>query len=287
MKHQEVMQMKDNLYHFFGCESKEELYKKVKEDDLSVRSLVDFMEYSKMDMTLQDRGITSPENFVESISNLAMPEREEIIGVFVNTKNIPVHLSRMDAYNRKSYALGLKEALNAGAVNMFVVGSDHINELDATNYFETFGLEVMDRFSYLSTYNEIRSHRENHSYELSKFTKTNDYHYVSETIQNEAYKDSNEYLPTLERFDEFSSYYSEQEIVGYQYDWQEAFGAIVCDKEGKILSVKEMFKGSPNASIVDKKVFAKELLRHNDVGYVSVYHNHPSGILIQVLKICK
>src|SRR5699024_6443844 len=40
--------------------------------------------------------------------------------------------------------------------------------------------------------------------------------------------------------------------VGYQYDWQESFGVIACDADGKVVAVKELFKGSPNASIVDK-----------------------------------
>src|SRR5699024_1926752 len=95
-------------------------------------------------------------------------------------------------------------------------------------------------------------------------------------------------------FDEFASYYASQEIVeldaikenmkmkkslkaGYQYDWQESFGIIACDEDGRVVSVNELFKGSPNASIVDKKVFAKEILSRDDIAKVAVFHKHPSG----------
>src|SRR5699024_7711724 len=83
-------------------------------------------------------------------------------------------------------------------------------------------------------------------------------------------------------FDEFTSYFASQEITvldvandnmkvkkslkaGYQYDWQESFGVIACDEDGRVIAVNELFKGSPNASIVDKKVFAKEILSRNDI----------------------
>src|SRR5699024_12391536 len=86
-------------------------------------------------------------------------------------------------------------------------------------------------------------------------------------------------------FDEFTSFFANQEIVGchmlkdntkvkkslkvgYQYDWQESFGVIACNSDGEVVSVNELFKGSPNASIVDKKVFTKELLSGEDVSKV-------------------
>src|SRR5699024_1735844 len=65
--------------------------------------------------------------------------------------------------------------------------------------------------------------------------------------------------------------------AGYQYDWQESFGVIACDEDGRVIAVNELFKGSQNASIVDTKVFAKEILSRNDIANVAVFHNHPSG----------
>src|SRR5699024_10211052 len=45
----------------------------------------------------------------------------------------------------------------------------------------------------------------------------------------------------------------------------------------RVIAVNELFKGSPNASIVDKKVFAKEILSRDNISKVAVLHNHPSG----------
>src|SRR5699024_10890658 len=52
---------------------------------------------------------------------------------------------------------------------------------------------------------------------------------------------------------------------------------IACDEDGRVMAVNELFKGSPNASIVDKKVFAKEILSRDDTSKVAVFHNRPSG----------
>src|SRR5699024_10383430 len=91
-------------------------------------------------------------------------------------------------------------------------------------------------------------------------------------------------------FDEFTSYFDRQEITGldvvkdnltvkkslkagYQYDWQESFGVIACNEDGREISVNELCKGSPNASIVDKKVFAKEIISRDDIAKFAVFHN--------------
>src|SRR5699024_11897268 len=101
-------------------------------------------------------------------------------------------------------------------------------------------------------------------------------------------------LISLEGFEAFTSYFANQEIIdldvvkdnmqlrkslktGYQYDWQESFGVIACDEDGRVTSVNELFKGSPNSSIGDKKVFAKEKLSRDDIAKVAVFHNHPAG----------
>lgn len=285
-----MVKMDSNLYEHFNCKTKEELYQKVKDDDITVRSLVDFMEYSKVDMEGQ-KGIISPESLVEYVADVRMPNKNEVVGVFVNTKNIPVHVTRMESRSRDSYALGLKEGLNAGAVDMFIIGNNN-NELHATNFFQTFDIKVVDRFSYFPTYQELCSMGDGSIHDIKNYKGDEGrYGLVSEIVTDDDY---NEDVTTFDKFDEFSSYYSEQEIVGlhvfednkkiqeslkvgYQYDWQEAFGAIICNSKGEVVSLKEMFKGSPNATIVDRKVFTKELLSHEDVGYVVIYHNHPSG----------
>src|SRR5699024_12041338 len=91
-------------------------------------------------------------------------------------------------------------------------------------------------------------------------------------------------------FDEFTSYFARQEITGldvvkdnltvkkrlkagYQYDWQETYGVIACDEDGRVVSVNELFKGSLNASTVHKKMLAKKLLSKDEIAKVAVFHN--------------
>lgn len=70
-----------NLYEYFNCSSKEELYQKVKDDEASVRSLVDFIDYSKGSIENKHKGIASPQDFIDFVSHNKMPEKDEIVSV--------------------------------------------------------------------------------------------------------------------------------------------------------------------------------------------------------------
>lgn len=136
----------------------------------------------------------------------------------------------------------------------------------------------------------ITSNKESIAYPIENYHSMNN---VAENDLDNMYYDRNE-VSSYEAFDESASYFASQEVTGldvfkdnmkvkkslkagYQYDWQESFGVISCDEDGRVIAVNELFKGSPNASIVDKKVFAKEILSRGDISKVAVFHNHPSG----------
>lgn len=287
-----------NLYEHFGCKAKEELYEKIKSDDCSVRSLVDFIDFSKGEIKRNNKSITSPECFVESVIEVNMPSKEEVIGVFVSTKNEPVHLSRINLHDEVSLKNTLKESLNAGAVSIFLLYNDSVSTADllhSRGYFETFGIDAIDSFKYNELNNSIRSERDQVPLRLDKYKSHIEYYdSVAESVSVKDYHQYSGEVTSLQGFDEFSSYYARQETmglhffkgndnvkdilkVGYQYDWQESFGLIACNSDGDVVLLSELFKGSPNASIVDKKVFTKELLSRDDISMVSVFHNHPSG----------
>src|SRR5699024_10846047 len=116
---------------------------------------------------------------------------------------------------------------------------------------------------------------------------------VAENALGNMYYDRDE-VSSYEAFDEFASYFASQEITGldvvkdnmkvkkslkagYQYDWQESFGVIACDEDERLIAVNDLFKVSRNATIVDKKVFANEILSRDDTSKVAVFPNHPSG----------
>ena len=275
----------NNLYEHFGCSSKEELYQKVAMDDESVRSLVDFIDFSKGQMNSNEKGIVSPQDFIEYVAKNKMPSKNEMISVFCSTKNEQLHLSRYSIHDQVDMKKVLKESLNAGGVSMFHLSNSSIsnsNEAEITNYFKTFGIDVIDGFSYNEFSDTITSNREMIPYDLDKYASS--FENVSEGDAEVTY-DLRNGINAYQGFDEFTSFFANQEIVGchmlkdntkvkkslkvgYQYDWQESFGVIACNSDGEVVSVNELFKGSPNASIVDKKVFTKELLSGEDVSKV-------------------
>src|SRR5699024_2225295 len=246
---------------------------------------------SKGEMNSGEKGISSPQDFIEFAMKNRMPFKDEMVSVFCSTKNEPLYLSRYSIDDQVRLKKVLKEGLNAGGVSMFYLSNSSVSndkEKEMDNYFETFGIDVLDGFSFNDFNNTITSNKEMVPYNLDKYAPSN----VAEG-DSITYSPQDE-INTYQVFDEFTSYFAHQEIVGshvmndnaklkrslkigYQYDWQESFGVIACDSDGKVVSVNELFKGSPNASIVDKKVFTKELLSREDVSKVAVFHNHPSG----------
>src|SRR5699024_9763230 len=201
-----------------------------------------------------------------------------------------LHVSRFNMNNASNFKNTLRESLDAGAVSMFYL-SNKANgrdvDLEIKNYFKTFDIEVIDGFNYDEMRKTIASNKESIAYPIENYILMNN---VAENDLVNMYYDRNE-MSSYEAFDEFASYFASQEVTGldvvkdnltvkkslkagYQYDWQESFGIIACDEDGRVVSVNELFKGSPNASIVDKKVFAKEILSRDDIAKVAVFHNH-------------
>lgn len=293
-----------SLYEYFGCETREELYKLVKEDDISVRSLVDFIEFTKADLNKGGGALSSPHSLVEYVNDISMPSRSEVVTIFVSTKLEPLHLGRFDTRNKEGFKMMVKEGLEAGGVSVFLIqnASKSVAEKnEIINDFELFGLNVVDSFDYRETENALYSHEEasrqgvaSPHYLKEGRGKSKDYGEVTEGVSYEEYSRSVESITTLKGYDEFSSYYAKQEIlglnifednilikenlkVGYQYDYQESFGLIGCNADGEVVLFEELFKGSPNFSVVDRKVLLKEILSRDDIKLISVFHNHPSG----------
>ncbi|UNT53584.1 hypothetical protein [Lysinibacillus capsici] len=86
-----------NIYEYFNCKSKEELYEKVRNEDPSVQSLNDFISFVKgNDIFEKNKAVTSPAIVAEYINRVQPPKPDEIIVVFTNVKNRPLHICRMN-----------------------------------------------------------------------------------------------------------------------------------------------------------------------------------------------
>lgn len=297
---------KENLYKFFSCESKEELYNKLRSRDEEVRSLHDFIEFSKGDLEDCKKPVRSVEDAGALFVRYDMPEKEECKLVFVNTKNKPVHVGDFNVRDEVGFRTLLKDGLNAGGVNtLFLHNETSSRDVGGVlegrlyngveDYLEVINLRVLDRLSYVTNdegYEGLYSYKGRERYSLASLKNLSGRYTESEghiysVSEEKKYED-------FGGFEEFSSYFARKEIVGlnmfgefddiqdalkvgYQFDHQEIFGLITCDSDGYVLSLKEMFKGSVNATVADVSVFAKEVLNDDRVAYASVFHNHPSG----------
>lgn len=282
------------LYEYFSCNTKEELYERIKSGDATVKSLIDFIEFSKGTREINYTSISSPEDFVHFFNSTNFDKdlkTDKAIGLFVSSKNEPIHLTRIEVTSEKQLKSVLRESLNVGAVSAFFLF--HHNESLSTikmveDYFETFGISVYDTFNYDSEQNKIYSHAAGMSYRMAALNA------VSESELNYFQQKREEEIYKLKGFEEFATYFAEKEIigqnifknnfkikenlkVGYQYDNQETFGLIICDEKGDVLFVNELFRGGTSSAVVDQKVVAKELLSIENAKYAIVFHNHPSG----------
>src|SRR5699024_2655611 len=108
-----------SLYEHFNCSSKEELYQKVKKDDVSVRSLVDFIDYSKASIENKHNRISSPEDYITFVTSNKMSEKDELLSVFCSTKYELLHVIRVNTTVPARFKYVLKESVFAGSVPMF------------------------------------------------------------------------------------------------------------------------------------------------------------------------
>lgn len=285
--------MKDNLYHFFNCDSKEELYEKVRSNNPDVASLSDFINYSKGSVADKSVNINSVEKAFSVVKNHLPNEGESKI-LFVNTKNVPVHVGTVFDGDKKSFRSVIKDGLGAGGSQCFTIKrqgdfSDKRPYDDAT--LEVMDISLIDHFIYEERNNSIYSFEHRKRKSLGSIGV--EYGLVSDEVS--VYEtDVNDSLRKLMHFDEFSSFYANKEVtglnvfdevddvqealkVGYQYEFQEVFGVLICDSEGFVKSMSEISRGGVDSAIVDPRIYMNEVFQHEDASYAIVFHNHPSG----------
>ena len=278
----------NSLYEQFGCKDKEELYEMIKNEDKTAQPLTDFMEFSKADIRNKNKTISEPDTLIKYLKSTKMPTVDSGTVVFVNTKNQPVYLRKTRLSRKNDIKDTLKEGLIAGGTRVFLTFNEKSpkNRIDWTkSLFEEIGMKVVDQLTYYEDTNKLYSNIGDRDYSLA--TSYEIIHDDMDTYKNKDFSNNLEYT-------NFSSYYAGKEIkdlnivrdiekikdnlkIGYQYHDQEVFGIISYDSNDEVIEVNEMFKGGVDASIVDFKLIAKNLLLTPDLKGYSIYHNHPSG----------
>ena len=280
--------MKNNLYKEFNCNSKEELYEKIKRQDEEIKPLIEFLDFARANIQNNKQAINGPDIFVDYVKSTTLPTKDTGTIIFANTKHHPVHLKRARLSWKNSMKEALKEGLVAGANRVFLAFSNETpnKRIEETKeYFEKIGMKIIDTIDYNKENNSFLSKVAGRSYYSTKtYEMAND----SETVYGE--KD----YSLKNKYEDFTSYFASNELVdlnvieniveiketlkiGFQHHQQEIFGILVYDSNEKIIGVEELFKGSTDASIVDLKIMARSLLNYQDVKGLAVFHNHPSG----------
>ena len=280
--------MKKNLYREFNCNSKEELYEKIKRQDDEIKPLLEFLDYAKSNIKNNKKAIDSPDVLVDYIKSTNLPTKDTGTIIFVNTKNHPVHLKRTRLSWKNSVKETLKEGLMAGANRVFMAFSSETpyDRMEETkDYFEKIGMKVVDTINYGKENNSFLSKKAGKTYYPSmSYGLAND----SEVVYGEKdyslknkYEDFTSYLASNELIDlnvvEDTDAIKELLKIGFQHHQQEVFGMLIHDSNEKIIGAEELFKGSTDASIVDLKIMARTLFNYQDVKGFAVFHNHPSG----------
>jgi len=280
--------MKNNLYKEFNCNSKEELYEKIKNQDDEIRPLIEFLDYARANIKNSRQAINSPDTFVDYVKSTTLPTKDTGTIIFANTKNHPVHLKRTRLSWKNSIKEALREGLIAGANSVFLAFSNDTpnKRIEETKeYFEKIGMKIIDTIGYNKENNSFISKVAGRSYYS---TKT--YEIASDSENAYGEKD----YSLKDKYEDFTSYFASNELIdlnvvenveeikevlkiGFQHHQQEIFGVLIYDSNEKIIGAEELFKGATDAAIVDLKIIARTLFNYQDVKGMAVFHNHPSG----------
>jgi len=280
--------MKNNLYKEFNCNSKEELYEKIKNQDDEIRPLIEFLDYARANIKNSRQAINSPDVFIDYVKSITLPTKDTGTIIFANTKNHPVHLKRTRLSWKNSIKEALREGLMAGANSIFLAFSNDTpnKRIEETKeYFEKIGMKIIDTIGYNKENNSFISKVAGRSYYS---TKT--YEIASDSENAYGEKD----YSLKDKYEDFTSYFASNELInlnvvenveeikevlkiGFQHHQQEIFGVLIYDSNEKIIGAEELFKGATDAAIVDLKIIARTLFNYQDVKGMAVFHNHPSG----------
>lgn len=289
--------MDKSFYNLFECETKEELYSKIKQKDPLVKELLDFYEYKNNRAFKKVQTFDNPEKLVFEFANLDK-DINKMQTIFMNNKLQPILIKEYENVQDKSKEELIKEILTdkylSSAPSFFVfTNSKEFNTLDIEK-LGTHGL--LDCFIY--DYSESGC---DDYYSI----KGKGYIDISDNYRSVVMSDYN----LIENEDlinhEFQEYYSKSENIGLNFikdlkdvkknlkfgfedlDY-EISGIIMLDKEYNIMDQQIINVGNINSSVIDKNRILKNLLTTQNAHKWVLFHNHPSGNnepSIQDLKI--
>ena len=288
-----------NLYEYFNCSSKEELYKLVKNRDPSVKELLNYFKYAIKETDISENKIKLQNNnkTIEYFKNNNFPDKNYISILVLDTqlrllKDIQIHKDTQ-------FTEVFKEFYLPKAKNYIVLSNDEVEykkgniryKLDSLGYnclenFYTCDSKNSKNIVIESYMNEITCNKEINK--KSPFLKPREVKIINYELEN-----TND-LVKMEGFDEFTKYISEKELVGLnvikdenkikqllkigsQELSYENFKIIKYDGGYNISEVVTISQGGVDYAKVDPKHIYPHLLDEKLKGII-LCHNHPSGV---------
>ena len=289
-----------NLYEYFNCSSKEELYQLVKNRDPSVKELLNYFKYAIKEKDISENKIKLQNNdkTIEYFKNNNFPDKNYISILVLDTqlrllKDIQIHKDTQ-------FTEVFKEFYSPKVKNYIVLSNDEVEyekgniryKLDSLGYnclenFYTCDSKNSKNIVIESYMNEITCNKEINK--KSPFLKPREVKIINYELEN-----TND-LVKMEGFDEFTKYISEKELVGLnvikdenkikqllkignQELSYENFKIIKYDGGYNISEVVTIGQGGVDYAKVDPKHIYPHLLDEKLKGII-LCHNHPSGVV--------
>ena len=288
-----------NLYEYFNCSSKEELYKLVKNRDPSVKELLNYFKYAIKEKDISEKKIKLLNNnqTMEYFKKNNFPKKN-YISILVLDSGLKL-LKDVQVHKDTPFPEVFKEFYSPKAMNYITLSSDEHEyekgniryKLDSLGYtcltnFYTYNSQNPENIVLENSRNGIIDGNEeiNRNSSFLNPRKEKNINYEQENVHD---------LVKMQGFDEFTKYITEKELVGLnvikdekkikqllkignQELSYENFKILKYDKGYNISEVVTIGQGGVNYAKVDPKHIYPHLLDEKLKGII-LCHNHPSG----------
>ena len=290
-----------NLYEYFNCSSKEELYKLVKNRDPSVKELLNYFKYAIKEKDISEKKIKLLNNnqTMEYFKKNNFPEKN-YISILVLDSGLKL-LKDVQVHKDTPFPEVFKEFYSPKAMNYITLSSDEHEyekgniryKLDSLGYtcltnFYTYNSQNPENIVLENSRNGIIDGNEeiNRNSSFLNPRKEKNINYEQENVHD---------LVKMQGFDEFTKYITEKELVGLnvikdekkikqllkignQELSYENFKILKYDKGYNISEVVTIGQGGVDYAKVDPKHIYPHLLDEKLKGII-LCHNHPSGVV--------
>ena len=289
-----------NLYEYFNCSSKEELYKLVKNRDPSIKELLNYFKYAIKEKDISEKKIKLLNNnqTMEYFKKNNFPEKN-YISILVLDSGLKL-LKDVQVHKDTPFPEVFKEFYSPKAMNYITLSSDeHEYEKGNIRYkLDSLGYTCLTNFYTYNSQNPkniVLENSRNGIIDGNEEINRNSSSLNPRKEKNINYEQENAHdLVKMQGFDEFTKYISEKELVGLnvikdenkikqllkigsQELSYENFKIIKYDGGYNISEVVTISQGGVDYAKVDPKHIYPHLLDEKLKGII-LCHNHPSGV---------